>query len=287
MTNRRIGDLEVGPIALGGSPYGARDASEDDASRAAIHVAIDAGMTLIDSALAYTSLEEPAHADRIISDAIRTHQCGPGVVLATKGGHRRADDSWPKDARPEALRRDCEASLRAMERDVIDVYYLHWPDPAIPFDEQVGGLAELRAAGLIRHIGLSNVDVEQLEIATAIAPVAAVQNPYSPLRPDRRTLRYCEDRGIAFVAYSPLGGSTAAANADRELPAFAEVATAHGVSTQRVILAWLLAQSPVMIPIAGATQPATIRDSASAANLDLSPDEVARLTASLSNSSSG
>jgi aryl-alcohol dehydrogenase-like predicted oxidoreductase len=197
-------------------------------------------------------------------------------VVATKGGHYRNGDDFPIDARPEALRRDCALSRDLLGVDRIDLYFLHHPDPRLPLRASIAALAELQTEGWIRHIGVSNVSLAQLDEALSVAPVAAVQNRFSPLeQTDRPVVDFCAKTGIAYLAYSPLGGrASALANA---FPAAAALAARKGVSMPRLALAWLLTVSPTLIPITGAGRPESIRDSALAADLQLTEDELVRL----------
>jgi aryl-alcohol dehydrogenase-like predicted oxidoreductase len=196
--------------------------------------------------------------------------------VATKGGHVRGDDgSWATDGRPEHLRAACEASLRRLGTDRIGLYQFHRPDPAVPYAESIGALAELQAEGKVRHIGISNADRGQIDEARAIVEVVSVQNQLGPdFRSSLDEVRHCERLGIAFLAWAPLGGGGQAARLGERYPALAAVAAARGVSPQRVALAWELALSPIVIPIPGARRPDTIRDSAAAADLVLAPDEL-------------
>ena len=259
------------PMSLQGRPARSR-------AIATIHAALDAGVTFIDTADAYcTSRADTGHNERLVAEALRLRGADhEEVLVATKGGHVRPDDgSWIVDARPEHLRAACEASLRALDVDVIDLYQLHRPDPAVTFADSVGALADLRAEGKVRLVGLSNVTIEQIDVANTILPVASVQNELSPaFRSSGRELAHCQELGIAFLAWAPLGGTGPAATLGSTHRAFAEVAQRHGVSPQQVALAWSLAQGEVVIPIPGASRPATITDSASAAELSLDEDEL-------------
>jgi aryl-alcohol dehydrogenase-like predicted oxidoreductase len=279
MRQRRIGDREVGAIGLGGAGWSLIDPPDDDLSLRTILAAIDAGVTLIDTALAYTTLDHPAHNELLIAKALREHPDGKSVLVATKGGHHRAGPTdFPIDGRPETIRRHCDSSLRSLGVERIDLYQLHWPDPAVPLAETMGAFAELRRAGKIDLVGMCNVSVAQIEEASAVVTVASVQNHYSPFtRDDSPTIEHCQRAGIAYLPYSPLGGPQYAGSMHRSLPAFARVAARHDVSTQRVVLAWHLAQSPAIVPIAGARRPRTIVDSALAADLTLTPDDLALL----------
>jgi aryl-alcohol dehydrogenase-like predicted oxidoreductase len=278
---REVGGRVVHPIGLGAMPMSLEGRPDDARCIATIHAALDAGVTLIDTADAYSiGGDDTGHNERLVARALRSwggHR--DEVVVATKGGHvRPGDGSWAVDGRPEHLRAACEASLRRLEVDVIDLYQFHRPDPEVPFLESVGALAELRDAGKIRLAGLSNVTVEQIDAARDVIPIASVQNQFSPrFRSSASELVRCGELGIAFLAWSPLGGIASAAGLGAEHTAFADVAARHGVSPQRVALAWCLAHGDVVIPIPGSTRPETILDSVAAADLVLDDDDLAAL----------
>ena len=283
MQGRRLGDAHVGAIGLGTMPLShAGRPSEADAI-AVIHAALDAGVTLLDTADAYClGPGELGHGERLIAKALSTY--GPGaadVVVATKGGHTRpSDDDWALDGSPEHLRAAAEASLRRLGTDAIGLYQLHRHDPATPWAESMGALRELLDAGTIARAGVSNADPDQIREAADIvgAGLVSVQNELSPaFRSSEGEVRLCDELGLAFLAWSPLGGIGSAADLGRDHAAFARVAKERGVSPQQVGLAWLLAKGTSVIPIPGASRPATIRDSAGAADLDLTPDELRRL----------
>ncbi|HEU4658460.1 MAG TPA: aldo/keto reductase, partial [Capillimicrobium sp.] len=248
-----------------------------------IHAALDAGVRVIDTADAYClDASELGHGELLVAEALATWSGDASEVLvATKGGHTRgADGSWDLDGRPEHLRAACEASLGRLGGEAIGLYQLHRPDPKVPFEESVGALRELRDAGLIRMAGVSNVDEAQIRAAREIAAVEAVQNELSPaFRSSEGELALCERLGIAFLPWSPFGGIGKAGRLGEAYDAFAEVAREHDVSPQRVCLAWLLAKSPALIAIPGASRPETILDSVAAAELQLTDDELARLDA--------
>jgi aryl-alcohol dehydrogenase-like predicted oxidoreductase len=285
MRTRSIAGTEVGAIGLGGMPMSLKGRPPVEQAVATIHAALDAGITCIDTADAYCENDaDTGHNERLIAEALRSWG-GPrdDVLVATKGGHARdAGGAWLVDGRPEHLRRACDASLAALGVDVIDLYQFHRPDPKVPFAESIGAMAELRDAGKIRLVGVSNVDLDQLEEASAIVPLASVQNQFSPaFRSSDDELAWCAARGIAFLPWSPLGGMGGAARLADRFPVFADVAANHGVSPQRVALAWELAQAEVVIPIPGASRPATIVDSAAAVDLQLSVDELSALSMDL------
>ena len=283
MQQRRLADLTVSAIGLGAMPLSVEGRPDEDRAVRTVHAALDAGVTLIDTADAYAlGHAEVGHNERLVADALRRWGGDRDAVLvATKGGHTRPpDDSWALDGSPEHLRAACEASLRALGVEAIGLYQFHRPDPAVPYAESVGALEELRGEGKIRLVGISNADPDQIELAMQTTRLAAVQNEFSPaFRSSLPELELCARHGIAFLPWSPLGGMSAASRLGQEHAAFAEVARERGVSPQQVCLAWELAQADVVLPIPGASRPESISDSAAAADLVLSPDELARLDA--------
>ncbi len=286
MKTRKLGPdgPKVGVIGLGGmylsidSGKGGRP-SEADAIRT-IHAALDAGETLVDTADVYCIDEKDyGHNERLIAKAVGKRD---GITIATKGGLRRPGGSWTRDARPEHLRQACEASLVALGRDTIDLYQLHAPDPKVKLADSVGALAKLREAGKIRQVGLSNVSVHEIQEAEKIVPIASVQNRWNP--GDRSVeedgvLAYCTEKKIAFLPYSPFGGARGAASL-ADSGSLAEQAKKRNVSPHRLVLAWMLAKSPVVIPIPGARRVASVEDSAAASSLELSGADVREIEAS-------
>jgi aryl-alcohol dehydrogenase-like predicted oxidoreductase len=258
-------------IGLGTAPLAFSGISFADAV-ATVRAAVDAGVTVIDTALAYTRPGYGSFAESVIAAALADR---PAVLVATKGGHRRVGGRFPVDASPNALRADCERSLRALRVDAIDLYQLHHVDPRVALVDSVGELRDLQRAGKVRHIGLSNVDSGQIDQALTVAPIASVQNRLSYAhRADLPTARHCAARGIAYLAYMPLGGTSGRPAPD---DALRTVAARHGVSVQRVQLAWLLELAVPVIPLVGATRPATIVDSAAAASLRLTEADILQL----------
>jgi aryl-alcohol dehydrogenase-like predicted oxidoreductase len=280
MPTRRVGGLQVGAIGLGEMPMSLAGRPDEARATRTIHAALDAGVTLIDTADAYClDGSELGHGERLVAKALAAW---PGdrdrVLVATKGGHTRPGREWGLDGRPGHLREACEASLRALGVEAIGLYQFHRPDPRVPFAESVGAMAELKAAGKVRLVGLSNVSVDQIRQARELVEVASVQNEFSPrFRRSEGELAWCAANGIAFLPWSPLGGIGRGRDLGGRHRAFAEVAEAHGVSPQQVALAWELAKAPVVVPIPGASRPETITDSAAAAGLRLSADDLARL----------
>jgi aryl-alcohol dehydrogenase-like predicted oxidoreductase len=286
MLTRKIGQVGVGAIGLGGMPMSIEGRPDEARSIRTIHAALDAGVTLIDTADAYhLHAGETGHNERLIAKALATYTGDASEVLvATKGGHLRpGDGSWTVDGSPGHLRAAAEASLKALGVDAIGLYQFHRPDPKVPYAESVGALKELLDAGKIRMAGISNASIEQIDIAIRVlgeGNLASVQNQFSPaFRSSEPELRYAAELGVAFLPWSPLGGIGRAGRLGARHAAFQEVADAHGVSPQQVTLAWMLAQAPVVIPIPGASRPESIIDSAQAADLTLSPAELARLDA--------
>ncbi|GIH92240.1 aldo/keto reductase [Planobispora siamensis] len=281
METRMIGNIAVGAIGLGAMPMSVAGHMPDEAqSIRTIHAALDAGVTLIDTADAYTpSSDDVGHNERLVAKALALWSGDRGTVLvATKGGHTRtAGDGWGVDGRPAYLRQACERSLKALGVEAIGLYQHHRPDPAVPYEETVGAIRDLLDEGKILLAGISNADPEQIRTAHEIlgGRLASVQNEYSPrFRSSEPEIDVCAELGVAFLPWSPLGGIS---SADRLGGPFAEVAAARGVSPQRVCLAWELARSPVVIPIPGASRPESIIDSAAATELTLSEEELALL----------
>ncbi|MEU9835229.1 aldo/keto reductase [Streptosporangium sp. NPDC048047] len=291
MITRVVGDVAVSAVGLGAMPLSIEGRPGADRAIATVHAALDAGITLIDTADSYHwHAGETGHNEELLARALATYGDGAGSVLvATKGGRGRpGDGSWTVDASPDHLRRACEASLRRLGVEAIGLYQLHKPDPAVPWTDSVGALAELLEAGKIRMAGVSNVDAGQIRQARDILGdrLVSVQNRFSPaFRHGEAELRLCEELGVAFLPWSPLGGVSrssldGASRFDAPGPAYAafhEIAHELGVSPQRVCLAWLLARSPAVIPIPGASRPETARDSAAAAGLTLDPGQLIRL----------
>lgn len=253
-------------------------------SIATIHAALDAGVTLIDTADAYTASAQMGDNERLVAQALASWGGDrSAVTVATKGGHvRDASGSWDVDGRPEHLRRAAEQSLRALGSEVIDLYQHHRPDPAVPYEDTIGALAGLLDDGLVAHVGISNADLDQIRLADRVlgGRLTSVQNQYSPaFRSSRAELELCDELGVLFLPWSPLGGTGVADSLGTRHGAFDEVARARGVSAQQVALAWELAASPCVVPIPGASRPPSILDSIAAADLHLTLGEIAALDA--------
>jgi aryl-alcohol dehydrogenase-like predicted oxidoreductase len=281
--NDTVGRVSVGAIGLGAMPLSTKDdrPSPEDA-QAVVHAALDAGVTLIDTADAYARDEsEFGHNEELVAAALASYGGSTdSVLVATKGGHTRRGSDWELDGSPGHLRRACEDSLRRLGVDAIGLYQLHRPDPETPWEDSMGALRQLADDGLVRMVGISNADVAQIDVARSIVGPAlvSVQNQFSPgWRFSADEIEHCAAHGLAFLPWSPFGGVSAAGSLSSSAPAFAEVAEELGVSVYRVTLAWHLAQSDVVIPIPGASRPASIEDSAAAADLPLTAEQLTRL----------
>jgi aryl-alcohol dehydrogenase-like predicted oxidoreductase len=255
--------------------------SPEDA-RAVVHAALDAGVTLIDTADAYARDEsEFGHNETLVAAALASYGGDTSPVLvATKGGHTRRGAAWELDGSPAYLRRACEGSLRRLGVESIGLYQLHRPDPATPWAESMGALRSLYEDGLVRMVGISNADVGQIDAARAIVgdALVSVQNQFSPgYRSSAGELAHCAAHGLAFLPWSPFGGVPAAKSLDGRAGRFAAVADELGVSVYQVTVAWHLAQADVVLPIPGASRPQSIVDSAAAADLRLTAEQLARL----------
>lgn len=254
--------------------------SEADGLRA-IHASLDAGVRLIDTADVYClDHTEIGHNERLIARALATWGGKRDEVLvATKGGLIRPDGRWERDARPERLQRACERSLKALGVDTIALYQLHAPDHQVPFAESIGALADLRRAGWIRHVGLSNVSVAQIREAEQIVPIASVQNRLNPFFREALTdgvVQYCGDRGIAFLAYSPTGGGRLTRKiADH--PAARAVATRRGMTPHQAVLVWVLAQGGTVVAIPSSRTVPHAIDGAGSGSLSLTPADLAEI----------
>jgi aryl-alcohol dehydrogenase-like predicted oxidoreductase len=287
MRTRTLGPFTVSAIGLGAMPMsmGSNDRPGHDRAIETVHAALDAGVTLIDTADIYApSWDTMGHNERIVAEALRSYSGDTGgVVVATKGGITRGEgETWGRDGSPEGIRRALEASLTALERDVIDLYQWHRPDRWRVYGEVVETFKALRDEGLVKAVGISNANVEEIEVAIEVlgeGGLASVQNEFSPrFRSSRDELELCGEHGVAFLPWSPLGGTGAhSKDVGRAYPVFHEIGTERGVSPQQVVLAWELSLGEHVIPIPGASRPQSIADSAQAADLELTDDEVDRI----------
>lgn len=283
MREGAIGELvgrRVPRIGLGLARPSLSDSADPHAIGALVHHALDAGVRYLDTARAYTTRDHDSHSESVLAAILDEHGPVDELVVATKGGHFRRGDEWPIDGSPEALRRDCESSLRWLGRERLDLYYLHYPDPAVPLEDSIGALHELRTRGLIGAIGVCNVTVAQLETARGVAEIDAVQNPYSPydLTSEPVAAR-CADLGIPFVAYSPLGGSRRTRPLDEVSPTATALARGLGVDVESVLLAWVLGRSEQGFALTGASRAVTLDSSVAALDIELTAEDRESITA--------
>ena len=287
MKQRRIGSTPVSAIGLGGMPMSIPGRPDRDRSIATIHAALDSGITLIDTADAYTTeADGQGHNEELIADALRTWSGDSSEVLvATKGGLIfRSSPPWEKNGHPAYLKKAAKESARRLGVEAIGLYQFHRPDPQVDYAESLGAFVELLDEGVIRMAGISNASVAEIQIAREVLGdrLVSVQNQFSPAyRDSLGELDYCGQHGIAFLPWSPLGGISKAGEVGGEHTAFGSLADELGVSPQQVVLAWELSLSPMVIPIPGASRPESIRDSAAAAELELTEQQLEALSASV------
>ncbi|MGW7047688.1 aldo/keto reductase [Streptomyces avermitilis] len=264
---RPVRRLGYGTAQLTGPGYWGPRGDVRDAV-AVLRRAVERGVTLIDTADNYG----PSVAEELLAEAL--HPYPEGLSVATKGGVVRTGDSaWHIAGRPEQLRAMCEASLRRLRLDTIDLYQLHRLDPEVPMAEQLGTLDTLRAEGKIRHLGLDTVTAEQLEAALELTDIASVQNRYNLLdRASEPLLKLCEARGIAFLPWFPLGNGSLTAD-----PVCTEIAAAHRATPGQIALAWLLHRSPVLCPTPGTGSLEHLEENLDAAAVRLTGADLSRL----------
>jgi pyridoxine 4-dehydrogenase len=270
----RIGDgptvrrLGFGSMRLTGDGIWGEPADPDECRRV-LRRAVELGVNLIDTADSYG----PEVAERLIAEAL--HPYPEDLVIATKGGlTRTGPGQWPRDGRPEHLREACEGSLRRLKLERIELYQLHAPDEKVPYEESLGALIELREEGKIAHIGISNVSVELLDQAQAMTEIATVQNRYNLSdRASEDVLDACTERGLGFIPWFPIAtGKLAQPGGPLD-----DIARAHDATPGQIALAWLLARSPIMLPIPGTSKVAHLEENVAAAQVPLADDEVRSL----------
>jgi len=265
------GDLTVNRLGFGAMRITGRgiwgEPPDLNEAKAVLRRAVELGTNFIDTADSYG----PEVSENLIAEALYPYP--DDLVIATKGGlERTGPGRWPANGRPDHLKEACEGSLRRLRLEQLPVYQFHRPDPRVPFGESIGALIELQREGKIRHIALSNVTVRQLQEAQRITPIVSVQNRYN--HGDRESdpvLEVCEQGQIAFLPYAPIHDHESSR-------AVQDVAQRHGATIHQVVLAWLLARSPVMVPIPGTGSVAHLEENIAAAGLDLTEDDVRLLT---------
>lgn len=265
----KLGDLTINQLGFGAMRVLGPDIwgppRDRPAAQRLLRRAVELGIDFFDTAESYG----PHTDETLIAEAL--HPYPKGFVIATKCGLTRPGPSrWDPDGRPEKLRRDLEGSLKRLKLERIDLYQLHAPDPKVPFAESVGALADFQKEGKVRHIGLSNVTLRQLEQARRLVPIVSVQNRYSLAdRSAEDALQACEKLGIAFLPWYPLGDGSAL-----KLSRVRKLAEKIGATPAQVAIAWLLAKSPVMLPIPGTSQVRHLEENVGAAKLKLSKDDL-------------
>jgi aryl-alcohol dehydrogenase-like predicted oxidoreductase len=286
MQQRPIGDRTVSAIGLGEMPLSIEGRPDRRQAIATIHASLDAGVTIIDTADAYSlGVHEHGHGEVLVAEALAAFGAPiDDVLVATKAGHRRpGDGSWTVHGDPAYIKEACVASLKRLGVEAIGLFQYHRPDPAVPWSDSVGALADLLDEGKIVMAGVSNATVAQIDEAQRVlgGRLVSVQNEFSPrFRSSEGELEHCESLGIAFIPWSPLGGIGKADRIQETHPAIAQVAAETGASPQQVTLAWMLAKGSRVIPIPGSSRPETAIGSAAAAdNVTLTPEQVSRLDA--------
>lgn len=270
-------ERELFPIGLGAMPLSIEGRPDRQQAEATVAAALEAGVDLIDTANSYClDNADFGHNEALIGATLR--QLGRAeVVISTKGGIVRPDGRWESDARPASLRAACEASLRRLQREQLALYHLHAPDPRVPFMDSVGELARLRAEGKIDCVGLSNVSRQQVEAAQTAVPITTLQNRCNVYAKQDLTsglVAWCQQQQITYLAYSPVGGHNGHVRL-RDDEVLKTISNRHDTSVFCIALAWLLAKSPAIVPIPGASRPASINASASAVEIALNEDEIA------------
>jgi len=286
--NDQVGRVQVSAIGLGLMTFDQSGAQPRNQLADTVRAAVDAGITLFDTADAYgpgddLGADAQGENERLIAGLLSELGVRDRVLLATKGGHVRTDGGgWATDSSAEHLRTAVDASLKRLGVEQIALWQHHRPDPAVDYAEVIGTLGEIHASGKVRMIGLSNADPTQIRQAHDAlgGALVSVQNQFSPaFRSSRPEIDVCDELGLAFLPWSPLGGLGEAKALAENHPAFKQVADERGISAQQIALAWELAQSSVVIPIPGAKRPQSVIDSAEAADLELTEEEMGRLDA--------
>jgi pyridoxine 4-dehydrogenase len=266
------GDLVVNRLGFGAMRITGRGVwgppPDHDRAIAVLRRAVELGVDFIDTADSYG----PEVSEQLIAEALSPYP--DGLVIATKGGFLRdGPGRWRPDGRPEHLREALEGSLRRLGLEQIPLHQFHTPDPDVPFGESVGALVEMQREGKIRHIGLSNVEADQIRQAAELAPVASVQNRYNTSdRHSEEVVDLADEQGFAFIPWAPVGG-----HAPGEGKALADVAARHDATPVQVAIAWQLARSPRMLPIPGTGDPEHLEENVAAAAIELTPDDLEQL----------
>ncbi len=284
METKQLGntDVTISAIGLGGMPLSLSSRPIESQAIEVIHRALDLGVTLIDTADSYCQDEsDKHHNERLIGKALQQYSGDTSqVTVATKGGLMRPNGSWTRNGNPDHLRETIRISFEALGGSKpIDVWQYHAPDPNYTIEEALTPAKEAVDEGLIRFVGVSNFSVEQIKRARDVVEVVSVQNQYNPWHRQPESdgvLEYCETEGLTFLPWSPLGGSRRVGNL-QDIPVIAKLAKEKGVSVYQIVLAWLRAKSPCIVPIPGASKTSSIEDSVHTLELKLTEEEVQRI----------
>lgn len=284
MEIKRLGntDVTISAIALGGMPMSLSGRPPESQSIEVIHRALDLGVTLIDTADSYCQDEsDKHHNERLIHKALGQYKGDIShVIIATKGGLMRPNGGWTRNGNPDHLRKTIRESFEALGGEKpIDVWQYHAPDPDYSIEESLAPVKEAVEEGLIRFVGVSNFSVEQIKKARDVVEIVSIQNQYNPwyrLPELDGVLKYCEREKLTFLPWSPLGGSRRVGNLE-DIPEIAKLAQGRGVSVYCIVLTWLMAKSPCIVPIPGASKVSSIEDSVRAVDVKLSEEEVKKI----------
>lgn len=284
METTRLGNtyVTISAIGLGGMPMSIRNRPPEDQSIQVIHRALDLGVTLIDTADSYCRDEsDKHHNEKLIAKALKQYQGDvSSVIVATKGGLMRPNGDWTRNGNPDHLRETIKISFESLGGEKpIDVWQYHSPDPNYTIEESLTPAKEAVENGLIRFVGVSNFSVEQIKRARNVVDIVSVQNQYNPWhrQPEKDgVLEYCENNGLTFLPWSPLGGSSRVSKLE-DIPAIARLAKEKGTSVYAVVLAWLRSKSPCIVPIPGASKTSSVEGSVRSLEVKLSPDEVKQI----------
>lgn len=284
METKQLGntDITISAIGLGGMPMSLSNRPPETQAIEVIHHALDLGVTLIDTADSYCQDEsDKHHNERLIAKALEQYTGDIShVIVATKGGLMRPKGDWTRNGNPEHLRETIRVSFEALGgKKPIDIWQYHAPDPKYPIKESLAPAKEAVEQGLIRFVGVSNFSVEQVKRARDVVDIVSVQNQYNPWfrQPEfDGMLEYCEKEKLTFLPWSPLGGSRRVGKLE-DIEAIAELAKEKGASVYSIVLAWLRAKSPAIVPIPGASKTSSIEDSVRAVEVKLSDQEMAKI----------
>lgn len=282
METRQLGNsgIKISAIGLGAMPMSLKGRPPESESIGVIHRALDLGINFIDTADSYCKDEsDKHHSERLLRRALQQYD-GNNVVVATKGGLMRPDGTWTRNGNPDHLQQTIRISFEALgDEKPIDVWQYHSPDPNYTIEASLRPVKEAVEQGLIRFVGVSNFSVEQIKRARDVVELVSVQNQYNPWNRQPEfdgVLEYCENEGLTFLPWSPLGGSSRVSRL-QDIPVISELAQAKGVSVYCIVLAWLRAKSSSVVPIPGASKISSVEDSVRAVEVALSGEDVAKI----------